>query len=929
MRETGKKIFALLLAVCLCFLSPCSLVTATERNEQNIKVALLNFPNYLEEDANGNISGYAYDYLMDIAEYTGYTYDFERMNVAQAEKAVQEGKVDIIVGERREKEKEAYCDFSELPMGQDTTVICVRPEDNTYAFNDYKAFQNKKIAVLKGSGRQKSMEKIFQKNDVKVQFVEVRTDKEQKQALEKKTVDAILMSSIRCGEKYKVVVRADYESLYFMLNRKKQGLKEQFDKAQKQIHIENPYYEYDLNQQHYGHMGKKVAFTAEEKEYINKVEKLTVAVDPDWAPMSYYEKKSGKYKGIIIDFFDRISQDTGIQFQYVADEGPKKNKRDMRTGKIDLLSCVIYQDQSSHAYEIKKTNPYYSDSLTAVTNSQISDYRDTACKVAAKKGSPLYLWKENRSPYKNLTLYTSYEDCVEKVNAGEQDVAFVPNYSSSYLTGHLFYQKLKEYTVPDSDYDYCVGVPDNQDKRLVSILNKSIANLSQETRNDIVQRNIQNMSNPYSKKDFVYENAQYILLGIVLLLLVVIVFAMRISSVRKKANQRLTDAIHQAETANAAKSDFLSRMSHDIRTPMNAIIGMTSIAIDEVENPESMKDCLTKINSSSQFLLGLVNDILDMSKIESQALELHPVPYEYKEFIETLRTMFQVMCEKKEIHFLVQEAEVPVPFLVDKVRFNQIFFNILSNAVKFTPKGGTVEFSTYDVKRNGDRISCSFSVTDTGIGMSPEFLKHLYEPFSQESVAETAEIQGTGLGLPIAKNLVELMGGTIDVSSATGKGTRVKIQMEMPVAHQPVAKKEPIKEEAEELLKGKQVLLTEDQPLNTEIAKRLLEKKGIIVTCAVNGKEAVETFAASKENQFALILMDIRMPVMNGLDAAKEIRALERKDAKNVPIIALSANAFDEDTVKSREVGMNAHLSKPIQPKLLFETLEEWIQKDA
>ncbi|MDD4722038.1 MAG: ATP-binding protein [Acidaminococcaceae bacterium] len=390
----------------------------------------------------------------------------------------------------------------------------------------------------------------------------------------------------------------------------------------------------------------------------------------------------------------------------------------------------------------------------------------------------------------------------------------------------------------------------------------------------------------------------------------------------KQRNMRLRNALLGEKQANLAKSIFLSRMSHDIRTPLNAIIGVTSLALEEINHPQKVEDYLNKASAASKLLLGLVNDILDMSKIENKAIELHPSRYEYSEFVGNINTIISPLCQQKNIEFIFTTGISCAPLWVDKVRFNQIFLNFLSNAVKFTPEGGTVEFYIKDLKRGNDIIFCEYSIIDNGIGMSKEFQKHMFEPFAQEYCEKMSTIQGTGLGMPIAKSLVELMGGTIEVTSELGKGTKVNIRFELELAPDKVPElKDQKEQDTKDALQGKKVLLVEDHPINAEIAEKLLTRKGVIVTCAENGKIAVDRFIGYEEGFFDAVLMDVRMPVMDGLEATHIIRSLDRADAQKIPIIAMTANAFDEDRDATLQAGMVAHIAKPISPKELYSTL--------
>jgi PAS domain S-box-containing protein len=384
----------------------------------------------------------------------------------------------------------------------------------------------------------------------------------------------------------------------------------------------------------------------------------------------------------------------------------------------------------------------------------------------------------------------------------------------------------------------------------------------------------------------------------------------------------------EATSANAAKSEFLSRMSHDIRTPLNGIIGMAYIAREE-DNPPRTADCLRKIDTSSKFLLGLINDILDMSKAESEKIELHPEPYPPEEFRSYLNAVFKPLCDEKGQTFTVEmrlpDGMVPI---FDKLRINQVIFNLLSNAVKYTHEGGRIQFlAHFDRVGTGPKLSAHIDICDTGIGISDKFQKVIFEPFVQEGRADPSEIRGSGLGLAIAKKMTDLMGGNISVKSKLGSGTTFTITMlvDSVPAHKVSYGHKPggLLNQAD--LAGKKILLCEDNRLNQEIAQALLASRNIVANIADNGRRGVEMFEDSDEGFYDAILMDIRMPVMNGYEAAAEIRRLRRSDAQSVPIIAMSADAYAEDVKKCLDAGMNAHIPKPVDPEMLFGTLYKYI----
>ncbi|MDD3368153.1 MAG: response regulator [Lachnospiraceae bacterium] len=367
---------------------------------------------------------------------------------------------------------------------------------------------------------------------------------------------------------------------------------------------------------------------------------------------------------------------------------------------------------------------------------------------------------------------------------------------------------------------------------------------------------------------------------------------------------------------NISEADFLARLSHEFRTPLNGILGLAELALDE-ENPEIMKEYLAQIVTSGKYMQTLFSDISDMSKIESREIKLLPDVYHYDEFIESIMNIVEPLCAEKHIQ-LIQNIEAEhVSILVDKERFNQIFLNLFTNAIKFTPENGRITY-TYHNKKVNNCLQAEFIIQDTGSGISEEFQKHMYEPFTQESNEVIAPLQGTGIGLPIVKALVELMGGNLQIESCPGKGTTATVHLCLPIAACREIKY------AEKSLDQKTVLIVEDHPLNRMIVTRLLEKKGIRVIEAENGAEAVSLFQKEKEGCIDCILMDVRMPYMDGLEATRIIRGLSRTDAISVPIIAMTANVYDEDREKTQECGMNDYLEKPVCAKVLYKILERY-----
>ena len=397
----------------------------------------------------------------------------------------------------------------------------------------------------------------------------------------------------------------------------------------------------------------------------------------------------------------------------------------------------------------------------------------------------------------------------------------------------------------------------------------------------------------------------------------------------RETREKMAAAMHAAEAASQAKSDFLSRISHDIRTPINAITGMTAFAKEDIGDQEKVLGELAKIEASTKHLLSLINDVLDISKAESGKIELHPEPYFYEEYIKSIRSMFEPICNQHRQKFILAGKPLDAGIIVDRVRLDQITMNLISNAIKYTPAGGTISYTTESKPLPDGIIDCGFIVKDNGIGMSSQFQKTMFEPFTQEhNNPERANwISGTGLGLSIVKRLVDLMHGQITVKSAIGQGTEITVRFQASRATRlQLEQKQKSLEEAGKQIKtplkltGK-ILLVEDNALNTEIALRLLKNFGLEVETAVNGQVALSTFSASYLGEYQAILMDIQMPVLDGYETTSKIRALNRPDAKIIPIVAMTADVFADAVQKCMDVGMNAHLAKPINPQELYQVL--------
>jgi signal transduction histidine kinase/ActR/RegA family two-component response regulator len=470
-----------------------------------------------------------------------------------------------------------------------------------------------------------------------------------------------------------------------------------------------------------------------------------------------------------------------------------------------------------------------------------------------------------------------------------------------------------EFTIPDTDENYFVStvpIEDTEWAVLVFVPTNVLGN-----RSNIL------MSNMFKYLTLI----MFVIITIFALMLFILVSRnaeRRIIRQKEKNAVLLEKAAEEAKQANQAKTEFLSHMSHDIRTPINGIVGMVNIGIKNASNEDRVRDCFKKISGAADHLLSLINDVLEMSRIESGKVEINCKPLDITEILDNCCSIIGGQLLDRDVKLVKKTGEMKHTHLMgDELRLRQVFINIMGNAVKFTPDGGTITVNAYEASDDEKNATYIFEFRDTGVGMSEEFLTKIFEPFCQEDNGSRTTYKGTGLGMSITKQLVEQMGGTITVESKLNQGSCFTVEITFEVSKEEAVKK---KNMANVNFDGMRVLLVEDNELNMEIAEEILTDKGLQVTTAVDGVQAVDTFMLSKPGTFDAILMDIMMPHMNGYEATRAIRTSSHEEAATIPIIAMTANAYAEDVAKAIEAGMNAHISKPIDMNHLFSVLGQY-----
>lgn len=926
----NKCIRGLLLILCMALstsgfvlFTPYSSSAGSERRTVRVGIAETNAN--MKDNNENPTKAFEEEYIQAIAGYANWNYEYVYIDWADCLEQLKNGGIDILLDVSKTEERLSCYNFSSESMGTEMCFMFGRNGTNL-KYNDFASFNGLKVGYENDSTIIDSLREYSQKMGFSVSEVGYPSGDSLLSALDKGEVDAILETSfyyIPSG--YVVLAKCDPSPIYIATSKTDPTLISELDDAMSQLLSYNPNFNTDLYQYHFGTTASQtVGFSEKEQAYLSKHPTVNVYYETNWEPFEYEENKEAK--GITPDVVRAIGESTGIKFNFVLSSSTQAVYSDINGEHSDAVMAVSCDYSWGDKHDLLMTQPYVSGSVMRVMRD--SEFMIPK-SVAVVKGG--YLANQIRVKHPSLKQieYLTFEECMKAVADGKADCVFLNSYQASNYRSKSDYEDFVYQPDEKIIQNISLGVTKDSDPALFGILSKSLLSLSSDKLQGILSADSLRPE-PLTIKLILRRYPIQIAIISVIFFIVLLLFVILIIStvIRKRQNIQLEAAKSEAEAANKAKSDFLSRMSHDMRTPLNGIIGMTYMT-EKMELSEAVHENLRKIDISSKFLLNLINEVLDMSKAESGKTELHPEPYTAKEFFAYIDAVIKPLCEEKDQKLIMDFSGTDnmVP-LIDKLHINQIFFNLFSNAVKYTPENGTITFTQKSDIIDENKLRMDFSLSDTGIGMSKEFQKVLFEPFTQENRVDNAEMRGTGLGLTIAKRFVEAMGGTIRVESETGKGTTFFIDMNFNFVK--LSDKEPEKTEVGEktaeddsVFIGKHILLCEDHPLNQEIAVSLLTEKEMLVEVAEDGQRGVREFEKSGVGYFDCILMDIRMPVMDGYETTEKIRALNRPDAKTVPIIAMTADAFAEDIQKSLNVGMNGHIAKPIDPNVLYWTIRE------
>ena len=888
---------------------------------------------------DGTHHGMLVDYLNEIAKYTGWEYEYIDTKGPAMLNEFVEGKFELMGGNYYIPALEKYYAYPNYNMGYSRSLLLARSDDRSIHSYDLESMNGKTIGVYENA--RENIRRLKEFMAINGLYCNIRYYKQEDMVgkiglypyLAKGEIDLLLNNVAHISDSVRVVVAYDSQPYYIVTNPGNKEVLDGLNMALERILDANPNFAAERYAVNFPDRLVNIQLSDRDLEYVNERKTITVAVPENWYPLYCKETPLKNHTGIMADVLDEIKSFTGLRFSYVYAKNYADAIRLIQQGDADILGFFLGDENDAAQLGLALSASYVSANNIIV--------RNKACSYPAP-GLVGALVENQRLPsgisVEKIRFYPSIKEALFAVNNGEAD--FIYGLSSRMEQDILRYHftNLAPVTLVNDQSTISFALPIPVDPDLLTILNKAINNLSESERTVIRNRNLESIGvSEFSLTDFIYANPLQFMFIVMFVLSVLFTALLLAIGARMKATV-IQGNLKRAEAANLAKSEFLSRMSHEIRTPMNGIVGMSTIAMQNIDNTDKIKDCLEKVIMSSKHLLALINDVLDMSKIESGKVELRHECFNFRAFLQDFENLYGEQAKSKGISYeTVLASDLEVQIIGDSLRLNQVLSNLLSNALKFTPAKGIIKLRVSKTGEDQENVYLRFEVIDTGCGIAEENYDKIFESFEQENVDVTYKYGGTGLGLSIVKRFTQLMGGGIHVTSVQGSGSTFTVDLPFgkikesgkPTRFSDIDGRSDLARDCYVIdydFKGKRILLVEDNELNREIAEELIGATGASVESAEDGVQAVKKFKESAEGYYDLILMDVQMPHMDGYEATRCIRALGRSDAQKVPIFAMTANAFAEDVQKSREAGMNAHISKPLDIRAVYKQMNRYLQ---
>ena len=893
--------------------------------------------NYCNE--RGARKGYGYELLETLSGYTGWQFEYVTCDWSDCFEKLENGEIDIMGGISYTEDRAEEMLFSDEPMGEEKYYLYADLSRADLSASNFKTLNGKKVGVLMGTEPEMMLTEWEEKYGIKTQHVNISNNEDVKQKLANHEIDYFvsLEESYWAELGISTITRVGKSSIYYVFNKDRPDLKEELDNAMYALDEEAPFYTADLCKKYFS-LDYKPILTGEEKAWLRKHGAIRMGFLASDRGVSTYDPATGEITGTITDYIQFAADCLGnqeLEFQLVGYDDKEAELNALKSGEIDMIFHFDQSPNLAEEYRVARTNTTWTANMMVVTNQQLFIENQVNRVAVPQNKISLTRYIAFYYPQWEIVDCDTQEDAIKLVKDGQAD-CFITGVSSEakYSKNYGFY------SVPlPNPANSCFAVKSGN-RSLLSILNKTIKAMPANMLTSSLAM-YKSSSRKVTLSDFIKDNFFKVMLissiavaAILLTILMLLRKARKAEAAARKAasdtqelNAKLQVAVEKAESANRAKSTFLFNMSHDIRTPMNAIIGYADLASRHLDDPAKLEKYMENIQVCGQNLLVLLSNVLDLARIENDKTEIEYSVSDVEKDFRNCIAMFQNQADSKgqtltvTTHLLYPYVYVDIPHLTE------ICTNLVSNAVKYTGAGGTI---CCDItQKPGEKESwCNMVITvaDNGIGMSQEFQKHIFEPFERERTSTVSKVEGSGIGMGIVKKLVGLMSGTVEVESKIGVGSTFTVTIPCRIASEDEtqAKRETTPSD-EKSLCGVKILLTEDNDLNAEIATELLREEGCTVDRAKDGVECVDMLEKAANGTYRLILMDIQMPVMNGYDAAKKIRRMDDPQKAGIPIIAMTANAFSEDKQAALDAGMNDHVAKPINMNVLVPTIRKYL----
>ena len=893
--------------------------------------------NYVNE--KGIRKGYGYELLQTLSGYTGWQLEYVTCDWSDCFEKLKNGEIDIMGDISYTEDRAEEMLFSDEPMGEEKYYLYADLSREDITASDFKTLNGKKIGVLMGTEPEVMLTEWEEKYDLKTQHVNISNNEDVKQKLANHEIDCFvsLEESFWAELGISTMTRVGKSDIYYAINKDRADIKEELDNAMRALEDADPFYTADLYKRYFS-LDYTPILTGEEKAWLKEHGAIRMGFLTGDSGVSTYDPATGEITGTITDYIQFARDCLGNQelvFQMVGYDSQKAELDALKSGEIDM---VFHFDQSPNLaedYRVACTNTTWTSNMMAVTNKQHFN-ENQANRVAVPQNKiSLTRYIAVYYPQWEIVDCAAQEDAARLVKDGQAD-CFVTGVSSQ----ENYSKKYDFYSAPlPNPAKSCFAV-NSGNRHLLSILNKTIKAMPTNMLTGSLAMH-KSSARKVTLSEFIRDNFFMVLLVSSIFVAVILLAILKLLRKARKAeaaarkaandtqelNEKLQIAAENAESANRAKSTFLFNMSHDIRTPMNAIIGYADLASRHLDDPAKLEKYMENIQVCGQNLLMLLNNVLDLARIENDKTEMEYSVSDVDKDFRNCIAMFQNQADSKG-QTLTVTTQLPYPYIyADIPHLTEVCTNLVSNAVKYTGAGGTIRCGI--TQKPGEKEGwCDTVVTvaDNGIGMSQEFQKHIFEPFERERTSTVSKVEGSGIGMGIVKKLVGLMGGTVAVESKIGVGSTFTVTIPCRIASEDeIQAKREINPSDQKCLCGTRILLTEDNDLNAEIATELLQEEGCTVDRAKDGVECVDMLEKAANGTYQLILMDVQMPVMNGYDATKKIRRMDDPQKANIPIVAMTANAFSEDKQVALDAGMNDHIAKPINMSVLVPTLRKYL----